>query len=256
MNDLVHVIKHSSLSAYADDTQISYAHSEPAKVEEAINKDLANVDKWCEENGMKRNTSKYQAIVMGKSQVKPKFHCENAIVPITEDFEMLGVTVDDKMKFEKHIAKVCRKISQRVAVLKRMKKMLPLETRKRLYRAFIISHFNYCSETWHFCSKNDTAKLEKANERALRFVFNEKQTPYCELLNKIGLPSFANQRLVNIVCTVFTAINNEHAPTSVKKLIEFRNTKYDLRGSDILKLLKANTSYSSKSCCGNTIQFL
>ena len=65
---------------------------------------------------------------MWKSKFKPKFHCENAIVPITEDFEMLGVTVDDKMKFEKHIAKVCRKISQQVAVLKLMKKMLPLET--------------------------------------------------------------------------------------------------------------------------------
>ena len=126
---------------------------------------------------------------------------------------MLGVTVDDKMKFEKHIAKVYRKISQQVTVLKRMKKMLPLETRKRLYRAFIIPHFNYCSETWHFCSKNDIVKLEKANERVLWFVFNEKQTSYCELLNKIGLPSLANQRLVKIVCIVFTAINNEHSPT-------------------------------------------
>ena len=131
MNDLVHVIKHTSLSAHADDTQISYTHSAPAKVvEEAINKDLANVDKWYEEN---------------------------------------------KMKIEKHIAKVCRKISQQVAVLKRMKKMLPLETKRRLYHAFIIPHLDYCSETWHFCSKNDTAKLEKANERALRFVFNDNK---------------------------------------------------------------------------------
>lgn len=40
-----------------------------------------------------------------------------------------------------------------------------------------------------------SAKLEKVNERALRFVFNEKQTSYCELLDKGGLPSLANQRL-------------------------------------------------------------
>ena len=111
MNDLVHVIKHSSLFASADDTQISYVHSKPAKIEVAINKDLANIDKWSEENSMKKNTSKYQAIVMGKSQVKPQFHCENAIVPVTEDFDILRVTVDDKIKFEKHIAKACRKTS-------------------------------------------------------------------------------------------------------------------------------------------------
>ena len=89
------------------------------------------------------------------------------------------------------------------------------ETRKSLYLAFIIPHFNYCSETWHCCNKNATAKLEKVNERALRFVFNEKQTPYCELLDKIGLPSLVNQRLAKIVCTVFKVINSDHAPKGI-----------------------------------------
>ena len=41
-------------------------------MEEVINSDLANVDQWYEQNGMKRNTNKYQAIVMGKSQVMPQ----------------------------------------------------------------------------------------------------------------------------------------------------------------------------------------
>ena len=129
-----------------------------------------------------------------------------------------------------------------------MKKILPFETRKYLYLAFIMPHFNYCSETWHCCNKNATAKLEKVNERALCFVFNEKQTPYCELLDKIGLPSLVNQRLAKIVCTVFKVINSDHAPKSIKELIEHRNSKYDLRRNDILKLPKANTTtYGLKS---------
>jgi len=66
----LHVVRQSTLSAYADDTQIFFADSTAEKVEEVINADLANVDKWYEQNGMKRNASKYQAIVMGKSQVK------------------------------------------------------------------------------------------------------------------------------------------------------------------------------------------
>ena len=92
------------------------------------------------------------------------------------------------------------------------------------------------------------AKLEKVNERVLRFVFNEKQRPYSELLNKIGLPSLETQRLAKIVCTVFNVINNEHAPKSIKELIGFRNNKYNLRGSDILKRPKASTTtYGLKS---------
>ena len=35
------------------------------------------------------------------------------------------------------------KVSQQIAVLKRMKKMLPIETRRDLYLAFILPHFNY-----------------------------------------------------------------------------------------------------------------
>lgn len=31
---------------------------------------LANVDKWYAENGMKRNYTKYQAILMGKCEIK------------------------------------------------------------------------------------------------------------------------------------------------------------------------------------------
>ena len=134
---------------HAIDTQIFFADITAEKVEEVINADLANVDKWYEQNGMKMNASKYQAILMGKSQVKPRFYCENTAFPITGELEMLGVAVDDKTKFERHIGNVCRKVSQQIAVLKRMKKILPFETRKCLYLGFIIPHFNYCSETWH-----------------------------------------------------------------------------------------------------------
>ena len=52
--------------------------------------------------------------------------------------------------------------------------------------------------------------LSLMKKRALRFVFNEKQTPYSELLNTTGLPSLVNQRLAKIVWTVFNVINNEH----------------------------------------------
>lgn len=67
MNDLVHVIKHSSLSAYADNTRIIYADKASAKIEETINNDAARLDIWLEENGKGRGPAKYQEIGMGKA---------------------------------------------------------------------------------------------------------------------------------------------------------------------------------------------
>ena len=65
---------------------------------------------------------------------------------------------------------------------------------------------------------------------------------YQELLNKIGLLLLTNQRLAKIVCTVFKAVNNDHAPKSIKNLIDFRNTKEDLREPTLKKLPKDNTT--------------
>ena len=68
------------------------------------------------------------------------------------------------------IRKICRKVSLQVAVLNRLKKILPFELRIGIYRAFIAWNFNYCSESWHNCGKRGSGKLENINERALRFV--------------------------------------------------------------------------------------
>ena len=36
-------------------------------------------------------------------------------IPITEDFELLGKTLDEKLKFETRVARVCRGVSRQVA---------------------------------------------------------------------------------------------------------------------------------------------
>ena len=100
---------------------------------------------------MQRNPSKYKAIVFGNSHSDPKFACENTVIPLEDDMDFLGVTIDSKLKFDAHVAKICPKVSQQVAALKRMKKIQPFDTRMNLYRVFIVPHFNYCAETWHFC---------------------------------------------------------------------------------------------------------
>ena len=117
MNDLVYLIKNCDLSTYDDDTQIFAAETEPVKLQEVINTDLAAIDRWYDANGMKRNHLKYQALVMGNLQTpKPKFHCDNTTIPVSEDLTLLGVSIDNKQKFDKQIANVTRKVSQHLAV--------------------------------------------------------------------------------------------------------------------------------------------
>ena len=188
---------------------------------------------------------------MGKYDATLDFKCENSSIPVTKKFEMLGITIDNKLKFDNHVAKLCREVSQQIAVLKRMKKMLPFETRRELYLAFILPHFNYCSETWNFCSKSAADKLERLNERAIRFVFRDKYTSYSELLNALSLSyaSLKQQRLIKITLSIFNAVHNSLAPKSIQDLIVHRkNVNYNLRGDYTLSLPKPkSTTYGLNS---------
>ena len=42
---------------------------------------------------------------------------------------MLGLTIGDMLKFDKQVANICRKVCQQVAVLKRIRNVLPFDIR-------------------------------------------------------------------------------------------------------------------------------
>ena len=46
----------------------------------------------------------------------------------------------------------------------------------------MLSNFNFCPLSWHFCSEGNTKKIEKVQERALRFVYDDFVSTYEELL--------------------------------------------------------------------------
>ena len=123
-----------------------------------------------------------------------------------------------------------------------MRNMLQFELRK-VHLSFIFPHFNCCADSWHFCSKLtlSTTKLEKVNERAIRFVFMEKSLSYRDLLKTLNRPSLAEQRTNNIAASIFRTINGP-SPACLRDVIKLRNSSYNLRGYDILNLPKVNTT--------------
>ena len=129
----------------------------------------------------------------------------------------------------------------------RMKKLLPLKLRENLYRAFIALHFNYCAQSWHFCGNRLTEKLEKVNDgHSALFIWTKFLLMRHNCKN--GYSTLVNRRLTKMLSTVFRAIGNGNAPSSISELLTARNSNYNLRGDAILKLPKVNsTKYGIKS---------
>ena len=190
---------------------------------------------------MKRNHSEYQAITFGRVERNPVLICEGTVIPIQDEMELLGITIHNKLSFKGQIRKICRKVSQQVADLNHLKKILPFELRIHVHHAFIAPHFNYCSESWHHCGRRGSGKLEKVSERALRFVTRDKSTTYETLLKQLNLLSPFNQRIVKMATSVYKAIHGYKVPTGIGELLHERSTNYNLRGKYILELPKVNT---------------
>ena len=65
MNNLVYAIKGCWLIYYADDIKIYLYHKNPLAVEDGINKN--NSKQWFQQNRIRANPGKYQAIVLGNT---------------------------------------------------------------------------------------------------------------------------------------------------------------------------------------------
>ena len=102
---------------------------------------------------------------------------------------LLGVVLDSKLNFSEHIISICKKASQRIGVLMRLRNLIPMKSKLILFKSAILPFLTYCHLVWHFCKASDTRKLERLQERGLRAVFKENNSSYEQLLEKADLPT-------------------------------------------------------------------
>ena len=107
-----------------------------------------------------------------------------------------------------HITNVCKKASQRIGVILRLRNLIPTEAKLHLFKAAILPHLTYGHLVWHFCRASDTHRLERVQERGLRAVFKDKQCREQQLLVKAKLPSLYSRRLQDICILMYKVKHN------------------------------------------------
>ena len=66
------------------------------------------------------------------------------IIESTGDIRLLEVNIDEHLVFSKHISELCKKASQRVGVLSRLRNLIPTEAKLFLYNSSISPYLTYC----------------------------------------------------------------------------------------------------------------
>ena len=110
-----------------------------------------------------------------------------------------------------------------------------------------MSNFNYCPLTWHFCGEKNTKKIEKIQERALRFIYRDYDSSYESLLLKSQLPSLKVRRLRAIALEAFKILNNL-SPVYLNDLLTFKNLSYSFRYTKTVEIPQVRTNrYGARS---------
>ena len=65
------------------------------------------------------------------------------IVWESNDVKLLGITLNNELKFDKHVSNICSKDNTKLSVLTRVAKFLPFKKIHILFKAFIESQFKY-----------------------------------------------------------------------------------------------------------------
>ena len=172
-------------------------------------------------------------------------------VPQTSTFKCLGVDLDQKLNWEKHIDSVCHKISAGIGAMKRIKPYVPHKTLQDVYKTLIQPHFDYCSPLWDNCGLGLQDKLQKFQNRAARVITGaDYDVRSSEVLNSLGWKKLANRRALNKLVFIYKVLENHTAP-NLKDLFSRRNVSqnsYELRNSETdLSIKKPKTEFLKKT---------
>ena len=248
INDIFDFIQKGDLYNYADDNTLSYSSKSPSELVKTLEEGSEILINWFSINHMKANPEKFQAISLGKKthDLNLNFKFRNVEIKCDKEVKLLGVTIDFLLNFNSHITNICKKASRQLNVMKRIGSNLCKLGRLTMYHSFIMSNFNYCPLTWNFTGEQNIKKIEKIQERALRFIFNDYSKSYEDLLTLSGLPSLKIRRMRTVAIEVFKIINKQ-GPTYLHNLIEIRNSSYNFRYSNQAILPRPRTEKYGKN---------
>ena len=242
LNDLFLFIKQATLYNYADDNTLACFSKTLPDLVRALEAEAGIALDWLKENYMIANPSKFHALLIKKDQTTTsgeRISIQGKTIKSENSVKLLGIQLDYKLNFDPHISALCKKAATQLNVLKRLRAYIGFDARKVLVQSFVYSNFNYCPMVWHFCSAKSMHKIEKVQERALRFLHNDHASSYNDLLLKSQRCTMHVHRLRAISIEIFKTLNGLN-PSFMKDIFQVRSSNYSSRNPNNLAHYRPN----------------
>ena len=168
----------------------------------------------------------------------------NDLIRESRTIKLLGITIDNKLKFDVHISNICKKAQRKLTILMRLKKYLDFEKLRILFKTFFEFQFKYCPLTWMFYSRSTNNKINKLQERAPSFVYDHYSSSFDVLLKQDKSFTIHHYK-IQILCIELYKICNNLSQTVFTELFTKKENPYNLRSQLDFTVPKVKTVYKS-----------
>ena len=187
INDLSNVSNKSQLVLFADDTNLFINAKDPDILQDAVNKELADIAKWLKVNKLSLNIKKTQFMVFTRRKVAPikvDIKIDNQSITETKISKFLGTYIDNNLNWKSHISYIAGKIARGIGIITKARKYFSSECMISLYHSFIYPYLIYCNHIWGNTYKSSLSKLQVLQNKAVRIVTGSNPRTNTELLYK------------------------------------------------------------------------
>jgi len=257
----------SSTDMYADDTTICDVQRSVGTLQANLQSSLALLETWCRNNGMVLNTDKTKVLLITTPHKRARLNVpfsltfKNIPLKSSKSEKLLGVYVNENLKWDDHVNKIKKKISTNLWLLSRIKMFIPLSARILFYKAYIQPHLDFCNVIWGGTNNTNLHKLYVLQKRLCKTIFGKNYTSVPNSMEAMSCLSIHERIIVNKAKFMYK-VSKESIPCYVVNMFENDQRVYtNLRSASSLnyaiprpkmELFKQSISYSGP-CIWNKI---
>ena len=167
--------------------------------------------------GMKFNNVKcvQMTITNKRKEIKNTYYLDKVPLEQKESIKYLGVIIDNKLNFEKHIKEKAKNATKILNLLRRNLYFAPRTVKKKAYVACVLPILEYASSCWSPNSEKMKNSLEMVHHNAAKFITNTypKKKDYTnfsitKLLNELNFDTLEERRNQTRLTMAYKIINN------------------------------------------------
>ena len=182
-----------------------------------------------------------------QSRSLPKLNiyiCGNNVERV-QNFDFLGLTINESLSWKEHINKIGTKISKVIGMLSRCKRYLHSSVMLKIYNSLILSRINYGITCWGFENK----RIYKLQKKALRIICKTKYNAHTDPLF-LKLNTLKVKDIFHIQCLrFFYHHEKDELPLYFNNIITRNISRHthNTRHRDIFQSIRTNRASSDKT---------